>query len=111
MLAASAGTGIARLRTLVSHDPSGSTAPSADNQPKRTLAAWVCLEVPTLDIGAAAGFLADRTNDSDQQAAPELARALDSLPLATAGYLSNDALRMATSAGSESTVAAHTCRK
>ena len=40
------------------------------------------LDVPVLDPGAAAGFLAGRTGDPDRQAATELAGELDGLPLA-----------------------------
>ena len=40
------------------------------------------LEVPVLDVEAAAGFLAARTGDADRQAAAGLAEAVDGLPLA-----------------------------
>jgi hypothetical protein len=38
--------------------------------------------VPVLDTGVAAGFLASRTGDPDQQAAADLAAELGGLPLA-----------------------------
>ena len=46
--------------------------------------AWpgLVLEVPVLDSGVAAGFLVNRTGDSDNHAALELARELGGLPLA-----------------------------
>ena len=40
------------------------------------------VEVPVLDTGVAAGFLVDRTGDSDEQAAAGLAEAVGGLPLA-----------------------------
>jgi hypothetical protein len=40
------------------------------------------VEVPVLDLDAAAGFLAARTGDADHQAAAGLAEAVDGLPLA-----------------------------
>ncbi|MGC2004038.1 tetratricopeptide repeat protein, partial [Trebonia sp.] len=40
------------------------------------------MEVPVLDIGAAADFMVNRTGDPDRQAARELAAELDCLPLA-----------------------------
>ena len=40
------------------------------------------VEVPVLDVGAAAGFLMDRAGDHDEQAARRLAQELDGLPLA-----------------------------